>query len=210
MDSLGLDMNGGSSVTDDRRDSSGHCCRVTSDLVTRWQPKTHFREPSQGIAVGSSLVTPKWRIPEPGQPLAPLSSLVTTGLISSLFARNRGFPRARPALDSRAADHGSSHDSPASAASAVDWLSCSPHGIPAPSNTSAVSAYADGGNTALGNQGIDGAYFSRVQGILLARIMPGTRVRRLPRPRTRAFHRRYCVDDAGTVIVNAIPVHPSD
>ena len=167
--------------------------------------------PPQRVAVGSSLVTPKWRIPEPDQPLAPLSSLVTTGLISNPFARNRGFPRARPALDSRAADRGSSHDSPASAASAVDWPSCSPHGIPARSNTSAGSAFADGGNTASGNQGIDGAYsFSRVQGILLARIMPRTPCPRITRPTTRAFHRRYRVDDAGTAIVTAIPAHPPD
>jgi hypothetical protein len=129
--------------------------------------------------VGSSLVTPKWRIPEPDQPLDPISSLVTTGSVSRLFARNRGVPRATLALDSRAADRGSSHDSPVSEASAVDWLSCSPHDIAVRSNTSAGSAFADGGNTASGKQGIDDVYSSsRGQGSSWLVSCPGSRVRR--------------------------------
>jgi hypothetical protein len=158
----------GPRVSDERRDSSCSIVRFTSHLVTRCACKGPLDVTSQWLEFASSLVALMRRISSGDQWFERFSALVAAALLSALFDVH-----AMPAPAARAAGRRSSPGSQASAANAVDWLSCWLRGIRVRSN-SAVHAREDQSETASGSTGTDAVYSSCSQATtsFLACIMP--------------------------------------
>jgi hypothetical protein len=161
-------------VRNERRDCYRPLRHFTSHLVTLTAPPRRFDQPPQGFAMASALVTLTRAICSAAQRLERFSSLVTVASLAPLPAPDHSAPRATPARAARAAGRKSSPDS--SAASVVDWLSCSPRGTPAPNNSAAERACADRSETTSGNSRSDAVWssFSQVPGSSWDRSMPVT------------------------------------
>ena len=118
---------------------------MTSNLVTELALTSRFPHADQGFGPVSSLVTLRSRISYQDHQLASLSSLVTVRRLRPLFANIRGFSRATPAPDPRAARRGSTRGCRPCAASAAGSIACSQTGMRVRNSISGGGAGADRG-----------------------------------------------------------------
>jgi hypothetical protein len=161
-------------VSDERPDLCRPLLRFTSHLVTSPPPVCRFDPSPQRLPIASALVTLMERTSPADQELARASILVTSIPLSPLFAHDSDARHATVVLAARAADRRSSLGSPASQASAVDWLSCSPRDTQAQSSSAVGRGCVDRIEIASGSSGNDAVYSSCSQapGPSWSRIMP--------------------------------------